>query len=155
MSRLALTCIALCSAALVPTFTLTAATPVDDTIIALERGAMDRWGKGDPSGYLELFAPDVTYFDPGKERRVDGIEAMTAYLAPIKGLVKLDRYEMIAPRVYHDGNVAVLSYNLVTYGTAPDGKPLVNRWNTTSAYALVAGSWKIVHQHFSFTKPAE
>ena len=153
MLRLVLTCIALCCAALVPITTLAAATPVDETIIALERGAMDRWGKGDPSGYLELFAPDVTYFDPGQEQRVDGIEAMTAYLAPIKGLVKLDRYEMIAPRVYHDGNVAILSYNLVTYGTAPDGTPLVRRWNTTTAYALVDGRWKIVHNHFSFTKP--
>jgi uncharacterized protein (TIGR02246 family) len=152
MLRLALTCIALCSA-VVPTSTLTAATPVEETIIALERGAMDRWGKGDPFGYLELFAPDVTYFDPGKERRVDGIEAMTAYLAPIKGVVKLDRYEMIAPRVYHGGNVAILSYNLVTHGTAPDGKPLVRRWNTTTAYALVDGRWRIVHNHFSFTKP--
>ena len=153
MLRLALTCIALCCAALVPTSTLIAATPVDETIIALERGAMDRWGQGDPSGYLEIFAPDVTYFDPGTERRVDSIDAMTAYFAPIKGLAMFDRYEMIAPRVYHDGNVAILSYNLVTYGTAPDGKPLVLRWNTTSAYALVDGNWKVVHQHFSYTKP--
>lgn len=27
------------------------------TIIALERAALDRWGKGDPSGYLEISAP--------------------------------------------------------------------------------------------------
>jgi ketosteroid isomerase-like protein len=152
MHRLVLVCIALCSTALVP-MPLVAATSIDETIIALERGAMDRWGNGDPFGFLELFAPDVTYFDPGKERRVDGIEAMTAYFAPIKGMVKLDRYEMIAPRVYHGGNVVILSYNLVTYGTAPDGQQLVTRWNTTTAYALVDGSWKIVHNHFSYTKP--
>ena len=29
------------------------------TIITLERGAMDRWAKGDPSGFLELMAPDA------------------------------------------------------------------------------------------------
>lgn len=36
-----------------------------ETIIALERAALDRWGKGDPKGFLETYAPDVTYFDPG------------------------------------------------------------------------------------------
>ena len=41
-------------------------------IIALERAALDRWGAGDPSGYLEISAPDVTYFDPFLERRLDG-----------------------------------------------------------------------------------
>jgi len=43
MPRLALVCIALCSTALVP-MPLIAATSIDETIIALERGAMDRWG---------------------------------------------------------------------------------------------------------------
>ena len=28
-------------------------------IIALERAALDRWGKGDPDGYLEVNAADV------------------------------------------------------------------------------------------------
>ena len=29
-----------------------------DTIIRLERAALDRWGKGDPGGYLEIMATD-------------------------------------------------------------------------------------------------
>lgn len=28
--------------------------PVEETIIALERAAMDRWAKGDPDGFIEL-----------------------------------------------------------------------------------------------------
>jgi hypothetical protein len=31
-----------------------------DAIIAMERAALDRWGKGDPQGYVEIMAPDVT-----------------------------------------------------------------------------------------------
>jgi len=153
LTRRVLWCVVLCGAALAPLSASAAEKSVEETIMALERAAMDRWGNGDPFGYLELFAPDVTYFDPGKEGRVDGIEAMKSYLAPIKGMIKLDRYEMIAPRVYHDGNVAILSYNLVTYGKTPDGQPRVTRWNTTTAYALVGGEWKIVHNHFSLSKP--
>ena len=39
-------------------------TEVARTIIELERAALDRWGRGDPSGFLEISAPEVVYFDP-------------------------------------------------------------------------------------------
>ena len=42
-------------------------------------------------GFIEIFADEVTYFDPSTERRVDGLEAMRALFAPIAGLVKLSR----------------------------------------------------------------
>src|SRR5215813_8519984 len=35
-----------------------------DQILMLERSALDRWGNGDPGGFLELYADDITYFDP-------------------------------------------------------------------------------------------
>src|SRR5207237_2413765 len=43
------------------------AASVADTIIALERAALDRWGRGDPQGYIDTFAADITYFDPFTE----------------------------------------------------------------------------------------
>jgi hypothetical protein len=48
-----------------------------DIIIALERAALERWGQGDPSGFLEICAPDVVYFDPHLEMRLDGREALS------------------------------------------------------------------------------
>ena len=33
-------------------------------IIAMEKAALKRWGRGDPDGFLEICAPDVVYFDP-------------------------------------------------------------------------------------------
>ena len=124
-----------------------------DTVIALERGALDRWGRGDPEGYLQLYASDVTYFDPMRDRRIDGSDALRQALGPIKGLVKIDRYEMLAPHVYRSGDVAILTYNLVSYGRAPDGKALIARWNSTAVYRLMDRRWRIVHSHWSFTKP--
>src|SRR4051812_18025147 len=47
-----------------------------DAIIAMERAALERWGKGDPQGYVEIMAPEITYFDPVHEKRVDGLTAM-------------------------------------------------------------------------------
>jgi uncharacterized protein (TIGR02246 family) len=125
----------------------------NDAIVALERGAMDRWGKGDPGGYLELYTSDLTYFDPSQERRVDGLAALTKAFEPIRGKVKIDRYEMIAPKVQRGGTMALLTYNLVVNGRGPDDKAVTNRWNVTAVYTQADGRWKLAHSHFSFTKP--
>ena len=129
------------------------AASVADTIIALERAALDRWGRGDPQGYVETFAPDITYFDPFTERRVDGIDAMKAMLKPFVGKIKIDRYEMANPRVQWSGDVAVLSFNLASHTLNPDGSPRVVRWNSTEVYRRTGGRWKIIHNHWSFTRP--
>ena len=131
-----------------------AASPVQpDSIIALERGALDRWGRGDPQGYLDVYARDITYFDPMREKRIDGFEAMKQALEPIKGLVKIDHYEMIDPQVYRAGDAAILTYNLVSHGRSPGGEAMAVRWNSTGVYAQIDGQWKIVHSHWSYTKP--
>ncbi len=49
-----------------------------EELIALERRALERWCRGDPSGFLEIAAPDIVYFDPFVERRIDGLPALTA-----------------------------------------------------------------------------
>lgn len=123
-------------------------------VIALERGPLDRWGQGDPGGYLELYAPEVTYFDPVQPARVDGLDAMTALYAPLAGQIRVDRYDMIAPTVQHHGEVAVLTFNLVSYQTTPDGtEAAVARWNATAVYRLVGGGWRSIHAHWSFIQP--
>ncbi len=35
----------------------------EQAILARERAALERWYKGDPSGFVELLADEVTYFD--------------------------------------------------------------------------------------------
>jgi ketosteroid isomerase-like protein len=125
-----------------------------DPIVALERAALDRWGKGDPFGYLDTYADEVTYFDPMQAKRIDGRTAMVALYGPIKGQIKVDSYEMIDPRVQRHGDVAVLSYNLVSHGRRPDGEPMVVRWNSTAVYARIQGQWKEIHSHWSFTRPS-
>lgn len=131
-----------------------ATTPFDPAkIIGLEKAALDRWGKGDPQGYLEIYAPEITYFDPAREKRADGIEAMKDYLAPITGKIKVDRYEMIDTKVQRLGDAAVLSYQLISNAIMPDGSPMTVRWNSTKVYGLIGKDWKLVHDHWSFIKP--
>ena len=77
--------------------------PDANAIIAMERAALDRWGAGDPQGYLEIMAPEVTYFDPVQERRIDGLPAITAMLQSWTGKIKVDRYDMVSPMVQQRG----------------------------------------------------
>jgi len=128
-----------------------AAEVEQETVVALERAALDRWGKGDPKGFLEIYAPEITYFDAGVERRVDGHSAMTEYLLPFTGKIKVARYEMIGTKVQRHGDVAVLTYNLRSEAVKPDGKTVTVRWNSSSVYARTGNAWKVVHSHWSLT----
>jgi ketosteroid isomerase-like protein len=126
-------------------------------IIALERSALDRWITLDPQGYLDRYAPEVTYFDPRQERRVNGLDAVKTLLEPIKNLkvaIKDRRYEMIAPKVQHHGDIALLTFNLINYGKLADRpEAVLNRWNSTQVYTRISGKWRIIHSHWSYTKP--
>ncbi len=116
-------------------------------IIALERAALDRWGAGDPSGYLEISAPDVTYFDPFLERRLDGLEALAAWYAPLRGTIHTDRYDLIEPRVQVCGEAAVLTFNLVSYSAAT-----TMRWNCSEVYRKDDAGWRLIQTHWSITQ---
>jgi ketosteroid isomerase-like protein len=125
-----------------------------NAIIAMERAALDRWGAGDPRGYLEIMAAEVTYFDPVQERRVDGLPAMTALLESWTGRIRVDRYDMVSPMVQQYGDAAILTFNLVSYRRRADGtEHAIAHWNSTEAYARVGDRWRIIHSHWSFVKP--
>jgi hypothetical protein len=114
---------------------------VSEELIALERSALDRWITFDPQGYLDLYAPDVLYFDPNQERRVDGLEALKKVVEPIKkfkGAIKEPRYEMIAPRAQQYGDIVLLTFNLINYGRVSE-EP-----ERRSSMLLPEGNWKQV-----------
>lgn len=127
---------------------------VAQTIIAMERAALDRWGKGDPEGFFEIMASDQTYFDPMTEKRIDGQADLKRYIAPFTGKIKIERVEMIDPRVQQSEDVAVLTFNLVDHGAqVGEGPKTTVRWNSTEVYRRINGSWKIIHSHWSNVKP--
>jgi uncharacterized protein (TIGR02246 family) len=125
-----------------------------EEVIAVERAALDRWGRGDPQGFLETYAPEITYFDPFSDKRIDGLDAMKALLAPVAGKVKVDRFEIVDPKVQHHGDVAVLTYNLLNFVKNADGSEGPgSRWNSTSVFRRIDGRWRTIHSHWSFTRP--
>jgi uncharacterized protein (TIGR02246 family) len=122
-------------------------------VMALESVAMERWRKGDPWGFIEIYAPDVTYFDTGTPQRVNGLEALKAEYAQREGKIHYDVMEFIAPRVQVCGEMAVLTYRFFSTQLDPDGS-ISSRipWNCTEVYLRIDGKWRIIHNHWSFIK---
>jgi hypothetical protein len=132
---------------------------MEHKIVAMERAALVRWCDGDPSGFLEICAPDVVYFDPFLDRRIDGLEALTAYYEGIRGKISADRFKLINPLVQLIGDAGVLTFNFISHG----GSENELRWNCTEVYRLIAArndqahddQWQIVQTHWSFTNRAK
>jgi ketosteroid isomerase-like protein len=121
-----------------------------EAILAQERKALDRWSSGDPLGYLEVDADDVTYFDDiGASSRIDGKGEMQAYLEMLVGKVPPHSYEIIDPKVQVYGDVGILTLHY--QGMLEDGTP-APVWKATSVYRLADEEWRIVHAHWSLVK---
>jgi hypothetical protein len=117
-------------------------------IIEIEKAALTRWGNGDPLGFIEITAPDVVYFDPYQPCRIDGLPALIDYYRrSLWGKVHFDRFELVNPVVQMLGEMAVLTFNYVSYqGDQPE------RWNCTEVYRRTDNTWKIIQTHWSYTE---
>ncbi len=120
-------------------------TEVDLTqeLEALERQALGAWGSGDPEPNLALLAEDVTYFDDGQKRRLDGLAAVKAYFEPFRGKPLFSSFEIADARVQRSGDCAVLTYRLLLNG---------NPFHTTEVFERRREGWRIIHSHFSKAK---
>jgi ketosteroid isomerase-like protein len=114
-------------------------------ILAMERQALQRWANGDPDGFLEICDGDVVYFDPFLEARLDGIDALRALYDGLRGQIRLLHFELRNPRVSVRGDMALLTFNFVSDAGC---------WNTTEVYGRTHAGWRILHSHWSMTKPA-
>ena len=120
----------------------------DQEIIALERSALDKWAQSNTGGYIDICADDVTWFDftPGAQLRINGIEAIRNYMAPLAGQIPPHTYEIVNPKVQVYSNTAILTFHWK--GSMTDGKPL-DGWKVTSVYQWKDGKWHQVHAHWS------
>jgi ketosteroid isomerase-like protein len=118
-----------------------------ETILAMEHAALARWAQGDVQGFLEISEAGVDYFDPFQARRVDGLAALRTLYESFPAF-KIDSWQILNPRVEVAGDMALLTFN---YVSQLNGREM--RWNTTEVYHRTAGQWRILHTHWSFTKP--
>jgi ketosteroid isomerase-like protein len=61
---------------------------------------------------------------------------------------------MVDPKVQQHGDIAVLTFNLISHGARFGQGPKGDvRWNSTEVYQRISGQWKIIHSHWSYTQP--
>jgi ketosteroid isomerase-like protein len=121
----------------------------EEIIIAAEEAALDKWSQGDTSGFAALRTDKMTYFDPTLDKRLDGGDAFKEYMSSLHGKFRIDRFEILYPKVQFRGDVGILTFNLNNY--SKEGK-ITSRWNGTEVYHLIEGEWKIIHSHWSNPK---
>jgi len=121
-------------------------------VMELESAAMERWRKGDPGGFIELYAPEATYFDTGTPQRLSGA-ALRAELAQRQGQIYFDVMDFISPGIQVQGDMAVLFYRFFSSRLNTDGS-IASRipWNCSEVYARLHGKWRILHNHWSYIK---
>ncbi len=133
----------------ISTFSDISQNEVESTLIEMEKTALARWCNGDPSGFLEINAKDVVYFDPFIEKRLDGFNELSNLYESLRGKIFADKFEMVNPKVQLGKDIAVLTFNFNSWDNNKEF-----RWNATEIYQLqLDNSWKIIHSHWSLTKP--
>ena len=131
---------------------------IETEIIERERAVLDRWVSADTLAYGQRCDPDVVYFDTYMPERIDGVDALQAHLGAIganiramlqaRGKPKLDRHEMLRPRVHQFGDVALLTFDWAVYIDADS-----QRWRATVLYRRHGDDWRMVHAHWSLVQP--
>ncbi len=128
-------------------------TGVLGEIYPLEAAAMARWRTGDPWGFIEISAPDVTYFDTGTRQRLNGRETLRAEYAQRAGKIFYDVMDFVDPQVRVCGDMAVLAYRFLSTRLNPDGSIAVRTpWNCTEVFMRLDGNWRIIHTHWSLIR---
>jgi len=120
------------------------AAPLERELIAIERASMDGWLKGDSAPMLSAADPDITLFHIMTLQRADGLDAVKALYTPYAGRPLFDSYQIDNPKVQAGGDMAVLSYQLVT-----QNGQTTRRYNATEVFRKQPAGWRIVHSHFS------
>lgn len=121
-------------------------------IIGLEKAALEKWFRGDTSGYERLWSKrSFTYFDAVVTERVDDHATIAEFLKTIEGKLLADSYEFRSPRVQIGQDMAVLTYQLFAKTTLIDME-----YNCIEVYQKeMDGEWRVIHSTWSFIRPME
>lgn len=121
-------------------------------IIGLEKAALNKWFKGDTSGYEQLWSKhSFSYFDAVVTKRVDNHATIAEFLKTIEGKLFADSYDFSNPRVQFGQDMAVLTYQLFAKTTLIDME-----YNCIEAFQKeTGGEWHVIHSTWSFIRPMD
>ncbi|MBT0722859.1 nuclear transport factor 2 family protein [Rosenbergiella sp. S61] len=122
-----------------------------DHLIGLEKSALDKWFKGDTSGYESLWSErSFSYFDAVVTERVDDYETIKEFLKSIDGKLFADSYDFRHPRIQAVKDMAVLTYQLYAKTNLIDME-----YNVIEVFQREEDNWKVIHSTWSFIRPMD
>ncbi|EJC84251.1 LOW QUALITY PROTEIN: protein with protein kinase II-like association domain [Rhizobium leguminosarum bv. trifolii WSM2297] len=122
-----------------------------DHLIGLEKAAIDKWFKGDTSGYETLWSTrSFTYFDAVVTERVDDLETIKNFLGSIHGKLFAEHYDFQSPRVQAVKDMAVLTYQLFSKTNLIDME-----YNVVEVFQKEEDEWRVIHSTWSFIRPMD
>lgn len=120
-------------------------------LIEFEKSIQWRWSSGDPTGYMDALAEDVTYVDPLAEDLLVGRDAVREHFQRIHGEAGITRQEYLnehARLISADEGLLIFTFN--TYQQDENGKErLFLSWNMTLIFRKTSSSWLMTHGHLS------
>jgi len=124
-----------------------------EQIIVLEKSALDRWFKGDTSGYRALWSKkNFTYFDAMSPDRIDDFRTIEKFvLENVEGKLFAESYDFYNPRIQFGKDIAVLTYQLYAKTN------IINmRYNCVEIFQKEDnGEWHVIHSNWSFIRPMD
>ena len=81
-----------------PALAAPAPESTEQTILAMERRAMDGWRQGNPDEFLKISDPEITYFHSALGTRLVGLEAVKALYETYRGRPLLIDTRSSSPR---------------------------------------------------------
>lgn len=125
---------------------------VAEHLISLEKAALDKWFKGDVSGYRKLWSKrSFSYFDAVSGDRVDDHETISKFLDSIAGQLSAECYDFRNARVQLGQDMAVLTFQLFA-----DTNLIDMEYNCIEVYQKEPDDqWRVIHSTWSFIRPMD
>ena len=112
--------------------------------------ANDRWASGDPMGFLDCAAQDITWSEPiTPQNRVSGYENLKAFLEGFKGQIPSGKHELLDPMFQIYDDIVIVTYRY--QGIFEEGPS--NPFKITAVYRYADGDWLAVHENWAEVQP--
>lgn len=123
-----------------------------EELVAQEQAVLDPYfGNADPSGYVGMYADEITYFDSWSGGKLEG-QAARDYLMSFAGTIPPLDYAILNPSVDLFNDLAIFTFNVDVIDPATGA--VMTTWNTTEIHQSTGDGWEMVHAHWSQPVPA-
>jgi hypothetical protein len=111
--------------------------------------AGERWASGDPMGYIECAADDISWMDDlAAFKPVVGKDALTAYLEGFKGKIPPHKHELQEKMFQFYEDIVVVTYRYQGVFDTVAAPP----WKVSSVYRYVDDDWLSVHENWTLVE---